>query len=264
MRDLKADLEICKKAPKGPYEQGREDLMFSGSTDLIGYREENNTPYIMAQANYHFKEESKRLIAFIVAAREGWPEAINRAIKAETELAALREENDLQQQAMQSLSREMVALHRTLNDIYPLIAGRVIQLRDAGEEKAMEAWNQAAIQIVKVLEGKPEQGTQGLSCQVVEYREALEQAKLLMETEYESTPGYPLENVHAYKLIVEALSSPDPGAKIKAAVKAAKFVAKNLHENAEQNDGNIRVRTVRALRKLDDALAALEGGTSCR
>ena len=303
MRDLKADLEICKKAPKGPYEQGREDLMFSGSTDLIGYREENNTPYIMAQANYHFKEESKRLIAFIVAAREGWPEAINRAIKleetvqryasaarvialylkefcdetlpysdmiaeasrkAETKLGYLREENDLQRQAMQSLSREMVALHRTLNDIYPLIAGRVIQLRDAGEEKAMEAWNQAAIQIVKVLEGIPEQGTQGLSCQVVEYREALEQAKLLMETEYESTPGYPLENVHAYKLIVEALSSPDPGAKIKAAVKAAKFVAKNLHENAEQNDGNIRVRTVRALRKLDDALAALEGGTSCR
>jgi len=117
MRDLKADLEICKKAPKGPYEQGREDLMFSGSTDLIGYREENNTPYIMAQANYHFKEESKRLIAFIVAAREGWPEAINRAIKAETELAALREENDLQRQNIQDLTCQVAVYHEALEEV---------------------------------------------------------------------------------------------------------------------------------------------------
>ena len=87
MRDLKADLEICEAAPKGPYKQGCHEAMpYSYETQLIGYRDENDGkqhPYVMAEANYHFKEETIKLIAFLAAAREGWPEAIIRALEAE-------------------------------------------------------------------------------------------------------------------------------------------------------------------------------------
>jgi len=40
-----------------------------------------------------------------------------------------------------------------LNDIYPMIAGRVIQLKDAGEEKAMQQWNEVAQNIYAVIGG---------------------------------------------------------------------------------------------------------------
>jgi hypothetical protein len=54
---------------------------------------------------------------FIAAARKGWPHAIERAIKAEAELAGpkeinarLREENDLQRASIQELSRKIAGM----------------------------------------------------------------------------------------------------------------------------------------------------------
>lgn len=60
MRDLKADLEICEKATPGPWE------------------ELNDNPIDTYWAEKHPED-----FAFIAAAREGWPEAIERAIAAE-------------------------------------------------------------------------------------------------------------------------------------------------------------------------------------
>lgn len=255
MRDLKADLEICNQAPKGPYEQGREELMFSDSTELIGYRGEDNSPYIMARANYSFKEESEKLITFIVAAREGWPEAIKRAIKAEETFTSLREESDLQRQSIQSLSRQVVALHKTLDDIYPLIAGRVIQLRDAGEEKAMEAWNQAAIQVVKVLEGKPDQSTQDLTCQVVALREALEE----VTEELENCYGRDTELTIKAR---EIINSPSPGANYQRVIETAKDWKKSYEVYQKSPCLYTAQDHIRADDILKQALADLEGGTS--
>jgi hypothetical protein len=101
--------------------------------------------------------------------REGWPEAINRAIEAEKLLAShapdgynvsnlqyekLREENDLQRQSIQDLSLQVATYQRVLNDIYPDIAGRVIQLQRAGEEKAVTEWKEIARKIYTVIKDK--------------------------------------------------------------------------------------------------------------
>jgi hypothetical protein len=176
-------------------------------------------------------------------------EWMNKFDKANSELAALREENDLQQQAMQSLSRKMVALHRTLDDIYPLIAGRVIQLRDAGEEKAMEAWNQAARQIVKVLEGIPEQNTQDLTYQVAALKEAIKQIH-----RYIHPHNCPRYSQFIDDVCDNVLYSPDPGAKIKAVVEAAWKLVDCETRTYSRN---------KYVHKLKRALADLEGGAPC-
>lgn len=100
------------------------------------------------------------------------PEAITRAIMAEDKLAEvmndkmwreydqkcerLAEENDLQRQSIQNLSAQVAALREALNDVYPMIAGRVIQLIDAGEEWVAGQWNKEAKKILTVLEGVEE------------------------------------------------------------------------------------------------------------
>ena len=175
-----------------------------------------------------------------------------------------REETALQRQSIQSLSGQVVALHKTLNDIYPLIAGRVIQLRDAGEEKAMEAWNQAAIQVVKVLEGVPEQNIQDLMCQVAQYREVL----LDIQKYFDSPQKYGGTWPEFYSAVIkQLLSSPDPGAKVKAVVDIC-LKKKVLSEKWRYEEIN-REAFIKAIyemkdldRQLEQALTALEGGTS--
>jgi len=112
-RDLLKDLEICKKATPGPWviaEEPEGSRFFSvihgtAGVSFSGNRADNN---------------------FIAAAREGWPEAIERAIAAEELLVY----------------------------VYPIVAGRVIQLQQAGEEKAAEQWNEVARKIYKAIEGR--------------------------------------------------------------------------------------------------------------
>jgi hypothetical protein len=57
-------------------------------------------------------------------------------------------------------SREIEHLREVLSDIYPLIAGRVIQLKDAGETQAMDAWNDAAKKVHQAL-GAERSGERG-------------------------------------------------------------------------------------------------------
>ena len=77
---------------------------------------------------------------------------INRAIEAEEKAAYLTEENDIQRQAIQNLSSQVVELRDVLNDIYPDIAGHVILLKYAGEEKAANDWNIVATKIFKAID----------------------------------------------------------------------------------------------------------------
>ena len=66
-RDLKADLELCNKATPGPWiDNGNEIVVPSNPNEGIAgaLTDEDN--------------------AFISQAREGWPHAIERAIRAET------------------------------------------------------------------------------------------------------------------------------------------------------------------------------------
>lgn len=69
-RDLKADLELCNKATEGPWEH-----KYGPEFSEI-YANDSNTPLAVVGHNPHDAN-------FIVHAREGWPHAIERAIKAE-------------------------------------------------------------------------------------------------------------------------------------------------------------------------------------
>ena len=76
MRDLKADLEICEKATPGPWE-----LTVKG----------NSVKSYAIDGICHGMKIHGKDAFFVAEAREGWPEAIRRAIKAEAQAAAMRE-----------------------------------------------------------------------------------------------------------------------------------------------------------------------------
>lgn len=91
MRDLRADLEICNKATPGPWYREKTGAEFNGFSleCLIG------TTSLYTTGNNIFAQPQRGSFPaadanFIAAAREGWPEAIERAIKAEAEVVRLR------------------------------------------------------------------------------------------------------------------------------------------------------------------------------
>ena len=83
MRDLKADLELCNKATPGPWVYGDTNHGYYLSMPYRG-----GLAMILKQ-HKRPRVSDMRLIA---ESREGWPEAIERAVKAEAltqELAAV-------------------------------------------------------------------------------------------------------------------------------------------------------------------------------
>jgi hypothetical protein len=70
-------------------------------------------------------------------------------IKLENEIDALHKENNAHQQYIQDLLTERVTYRE--DDIYPLLAGRVIELQTAGEFKEAKHWNEAALQVLTML-----------------------------------------------------------------------------------------------------------------
>ena len=94
-RDLRKDLEICEVATRGPWEQcqfqfdmnewGVHCPKHEGVTIDDGIT--NNALTICRGMTGPNRVNNSQ---FIAAAREGWPEAINRAIEAEEELEKYR------------------------------------------------------------------------------------------------------------------------------------------------------------------------------
>jgi hypothetical protein len=78
-RDLKADLELCNKATPGPWlETDKSNLeVFVENTwgEPVLYELQYDGPHTA------IKQED---MEFMIAAREGWPHAIERAMRAET------------------------------------------------------------------------------------------------------------------------------------------------------------------------------------
>ena len=72
-RDLLADLEICQEAEIGPWSISDNGFMVCSNLGLA-----------VAEC------ESKEDALFISESREGWPEALNRAIAAEAEVEKLK------------------------------------------------------------------------------------------------------------------------------------------------------------------------------
>lgn len=79
-RDLEKDLELCNEATKGPWYVGAKE---NGPNRLIA-----NVSYFGFGKIYTRGQDANpgADIMFIAAAREGWPEAIERAMRAEKAL----------------------------------------------------------------------------------------------------------------------------------------------------------------------------------
>ena len=82
-RDLQKDLELCNEATKGPWYVGAKE---NGPNRLIA-----NVSYFGFGKIYTRGQDANpgADIMFIAAAREGWPEAIKRAMKAEAQVKEL-------------------------------------------------------------------------------------------------------------------------------------------------------------------------------
>jgi hypothetical protein len=96
MRDLQADLEICNKATPGPWEATSE---FDEDVRVCQIENEECVCCLALMGDYNWEKEEwkegsikqwNKDAEFIAASREGWPHAIEMAIKAEAELALLR------------------------------------------------------------------------------------------------------------------------------------------------------------------------------
>ena len=90
MRDLQKDLELCQKATPGPWIALPEAC---GPDGMEVYQEESMGCICIA-GDPHPRGENRPTanMHFIAAAREGWPHAIDRALKAEAGVEKLRAE----------------------------------------------------------------------------------------------------------------------------------------------------------------------------
>lgn len=86
MRDLKADLEICNKAMTGPWVRKYENNIKQAVSD----RGICSCSYSSNIDSAKTAQENSDNMEFIAQSREGWPHAIERAIKAEAEVERLR------------------------------------------------------------------------------------------------------------------------------------------------------------------------------
>lgn len=88
-RNLHADLALCDAATPGPWES-------ADTTD--GFYILDADDYVLAATLERASDAT-----FILEAREGWPEAIRRAIAAEAEVERLRKENEYLREQRESL-----------------------------------------------------------------------------------------------------------------------------------------------------------------
>ena len=118
MRDLKADLELCNKATPGPwYARATDDEVFMNlryvTTEPASFEHDGCRSFtegivqsgdvvaltLLQHPRMADPDKFDENTLFIAQAREGWPHAIERAIKAET------------------LARELVAALREISEI---------------------------------------------------------------------------------------------------------------------------------------------------
>lgn len=88
-RDLQKDLEICNRATKGPW--------YVGAKEGITNRLIATTSFFGSGKVYKQGQDANpgADLEFIAEAREGWPEAIERAMKAEAQVKELENKINL-------------------------------------------------------------------------------------------------------------------------------------------------------------------------
>ena len=108
--DLQKDLLICEKATLGPWM----------AVDWFVYTDDAGIQIADCDFGSDGNPDGDENSAFIVAAREGWPEAINRAIAAEAEVERL-----------QAQRTEDIQLMEETLEIHKLSLATITKLRKA-------------------------------------------------------------------------------------------------------------------------------------
>lgn len=133
MRDMLRDLELCKKATPGPWIALPETC---GPDGMEVYQEESmGCICIVGDPRPRGENRPTENMHFIAEAREGWPHAIERALKAEAEVEKLQTELETLRAQVENLKwREETAL-RWLDDrcCPPEMTGNRCRKRSCGQ-----------------------------------------------------------------------------------------------------------------------------------
>jgi hypothetical protein len=125
MRDLQKDLEICNKATQGPWYWTPEEIECDPETGWWGEPPSVMLPQVMGDDNGKgFVVWSNDDAEFIAQAREGWPHAIERAIKAEAEVERLRMALDKIANPLKYMQMEARAKGAELNGVYAIMLSK--------------------------------------------------------------------------------------------------------------------------------------------
>lgn len=163
MRDLKADMETCKNATPGPW-------MASIDHEVEDYRvcQDNGDGECICclammgnwdQETQEWTGESKTSFAadtrFIAAAREGWPHAIERAIKAEAEVERLKKVYATTNDSWKKLQTENAQLRKVVEAARGIFLGEGEHLCSEFED-AMDTLRQALAELERPGDTEPE------------------------------------------------------------------------------------------------------------
>jgi hypothetical protein len=135
MRDLLRDLELCEKATPGPWvkdERGGCVAVYPRSIGEINCMDESEGKRIFYKGGYQVLDEDGRFkhwevhpqdtadAEFVAQAREGWPHAIERALKAEAEVEKLQNELETLRAQVENLKwREETILRWSIDSCCP-------------------------------------------------------------------------------------------------------------------------------------------------
>lgn len=244
-RDLRQDLELCQKATAGPWKPFRDTFEPAIYTKL----EDGCRGVCIARLEGLHGERQRNDANFIAAARTGWPEAIERAIKAE-------EENDLQRHSIQQLSAQVAGMGDVLAKTLPII-GELAESIGYGYYKPED----------------PRDFTPDFECcsktEISNWKNDCAKAdagKEIGDIRVWGIGTYKIKDPEMIELrdkIKTILSSPDPGAEIMERMRKLEAVAEAARDYREHEYLASTDKWHEVIDRLDKSLDALEAVTPC-
>ena len=147
MRDLIKDLELISKATPGPWTRNEKPSfgdwwVCSGGQHICLLPADKKGTY--------YGEMFRANSDFIAQAREGWPHAIERAIKAEAEVERLKKVYATTNDSWKKLQAENPRLHKAAEAARRVMDAVMAQPQDVKERNIALAWLDAVLWVVEL------------------------------------------------------------------------------------------------------------------
>ena len=228
MRDLIADKDVCDKATPGPW------VMVEESEGSRFYSVIHGTAGVSFSGN---RDDNK----FIAAAREGWPEAIERAIAAEEEFKNEKKYCiEMSTEYLKIINKNNEKLHETENQLSALREASDLQRHSIQQLSAQLVGLRGALDLIRIHFA--ENICHSLTCP------------------FDYCQGEKCKSYEARKVIANTLNSTDPGAEIRERIEKLEAVAESLLNYRKFASVYCDHQENIAWHKVEKALAALEGG----